>query len=251
MRSKSLKLYNIILLAIWGFSVEATTFIETPVVNRLERASGAVRGKFLGLSFKKNPLGKVITEATFQIIAVSGIKPNEIINRNTFRVSYPGGEWNGMTYKVSGTPSFKQGEDVVVMVKRGKFGFILPDLALSKFDINIVDGREILESEIFSNKQGVGKISLKDFNEMLRRKFGVPLVTFNTDKHIYVDESHKRVAVHSDLLKNYEGRRGRHTRRPAAVNKEETEDSIPIIWFVFVLGILGFISNILLRGREE
>lgn len=250
MDCKLLKLYKIILLTILGFSVQATTFIETPIVNRLDFASGVIRGKFLGSSFKKDPMGKVITEATFQIIAVSGIKPNEMINRNSFRVSYPGGQWNGMTYKVSGTPSFTQGEDVILMVKKGKFGFILPDLAFSKFDIKVVDGKEILESEIFSNKEGIGKISLKDFSEMTKQKFGVALVNFNTDKHIYVDEKHKRVAVNAEILKNYEGR-VRRARRPASVSKEETDDSIPIIWFVLALGILGFLSNVLLRGREE
>jgi len=250
MNSKSLKLYNIIVLAILGFSVKATTFIEAPVENRLELASGVVRGKFLGSSFKKSPIGKVITEASFQISGISGIKPNKIINRNTFRVSYPGGEWNGMTYKVSGTPSFKKGGDVVLMVTSGKFGFILPDLALSKFDVKVEDGKEILKSEIFPNKKGVGRIPLEDFNELLRRRFGTPLVSFNTDKHIYVNKSHKRVAVHADILKNYEGRRYRG-RRPASIKKEEVDNSIPIFWFILALGILGFVSNVLLRGREE
>lgn len=250
MNSKSLKLCNLILLAILNISAMATTFIETPVEDRLELSSGAIRGKFLGSSFKKNPMGKVVTEATFQVIAVSGIEPNEIINRNTFRVSYPGGEWNGMTYKVSGTPSFKQGQDVVLMVRKGKFGFILPDLALSKFDIKVRDGKETLVSEVFPNKQGVGKISLDDFNKMVKNKFGTPLVSFNTDKHIYVDENHKRVAVHAQIFNDYEGREPR-SRRPASLNTEEADDSIPIIWFVLALGLLGFISNFLLRGREE
>lgn len=251
MKPKLLKIYSLVLLSILSMSALGTTFIENPVSTRLEMATGAIRGKFLSSTYKKNPVGRVVTEATFQVSAVSGIKPNEIINRNTFRVSYPGGQWNGMTYKINGAPTFSEGEEVVLMVSKGKFGFVLPDLALSKFEIKVVDGREVLVSGVFSEKEGVGKISLTDFNSLAQAKFGMPLVSFNSDKHIYVDQKHKRVTVNTTILDNYEGREKRK-RRPASIGQQkESDDSIPIIWFVLALGFLGFLSNFLLRGKEE
>ncbi len=250
MKPKSLKIYISILLAMLSLTTFGTTFIENPISSRLNIANGVIRGRYIGSTYKKNPVGRVVTEATFKVTAVSGIKPHEIINRNTFRVSYPGGEWNGMTYKVSGTPTFSEDEEVVLMVTKGKFGFILPDLALSKFEVKVVDGNEILVSGVFSEKEGIGKIALEDFNTLTKEKFGTPLVSFNTDKHIYVDEKQKRVAINTQVLNDYEGRESRK-RKPASINQEEADDSIPIIWFVLALGFLGFLSNFILRGKEE
>ncbi len=246
MSSKILKLYMLIIFSFFTGKAFATTFIETPVEGRLEVSSGIVRGRFLGSSFKKSPDGKVVTEATFQVFAVSGIEPNEIINRNTFKVTYPGGEWNGLTYKVSGTPNFKEDEEVVLMVSKGKFGFILPDLAFSKFTITEVDGGETLVSSIFSDKEGIGKISLAEFNKMAESKFGSPLVSFNSDTHIHTS---KNTYANNTLLENYESREPRE-RKPASKPKDEDEN-FNFIWFVLALGVLGFLSNLLLRGREE
>ncbi len=250
MKPKSWKTFSLVAATLLSFSALATTFIENTVATRMEMANGVVRGTFLSSSYKKNPVGRVVTEATFRVAAVSGIKPNEIINRNTFRVSYPGGEWNGMTYKVSGAPSFSEGDEVVLMVKKGKFGFVLPDLAFSKFNIEVVDGNEILVSSIFPDKQGIGKISLEEFDQLAQAKFGTPLVSFNSDKHIYIDKKHRRVTVNTQVLNDYEGREVRK-RMPASEHNEEADDSVPIIWFVLALGLLGFLSNFLLRGREE
>lgn len=246
MKSKLLKIG--ILMGI-SLSTWATTFIETPISGRLDIASGAVRGTFLGSTFKKNPVGRVVTEATFQVSAVAGIEPNEIINRNTFKVSYPGGQWNGMTYKVSGSPQFKIGEDVVLMVSKGKFGYILPDLSLSKFSVKEYEGSEVLVSSIFSEKEGIGRISLDEFNSLSQEKFGTQLISFNSDKHIHTKEKSKRI-VSQDLLNNYQGRKATQ-RKPASVGPQESDDSIPIFWFAFALGFLGFISNLVIRGKEE
>ncbi len=248
MNSRLLKLCNFVLFGLMSASIFATTFIETPVSSRLEVATGVIRGNFIGSTYKKNPMGRVVTEATFQVTQASGIEPHQMINRNTFKVSFPGGEWNGMTYKVSGTPQFKKGEDVVLMVTKGKFGFILPDLTLSKFSVYKKEGSEVLVSSIFSEKNGVGKITLTEFNELANHRFGTPLVSFNSDTHIHIAQNKKHVAATS-IINDYKARDTR-ARTPSSI-QDEADDSIPIIWFVLALGLLGFLSNFLLRGRRE
>jgi hypothetical protein len=252
MISNLLKLLIMAGLVLKITSITATTFIETSIESRLEQATGVVRGHFIGSTFKKNPLGRVVTEATFRVSAIAGIEPHQIINRNTFKITYPGGEWNGLTYKVSGIPTFRTNEEVVLIVSKGKFGYILPNLALSKFTISLDDeGKsEILTSSIFSEKAGIGRISFAELKKMSAKRFGTPLVSFN-DKHIHIDRTYAS-AAQNPLLYDYKGRDGRSlkNRKPASFEKDE-EGNVPILWFILALGFLGFLSNFILRGKEE
>lgn len=217
-------------------SVLATVFIETPIEDRLQHSNGVIRGKFLGKVYKKLPSGKVVTEATIKVSEFSGLEQNEIINHHNFKVMYPGGVWLGRVYKVHGTPTFSQGQDVVLIVKKGEFGYILPNMALSKFDLETNDKKVTLKSSIFSEKKGVGRIGLEDFSLLVESSFGEPMHKLVIDK--YVD-------------KGVRARKFRK-RQPASVSKEEApneDESIPVIWFVIGLGLLGFFSNHLFKGK--
>lgn len=229
-------LLTFFVLSLLSLSAVATTFIETPIEDRLKQASGVVKGTFLGKVYKKLPTGRVVTEVTIKVDAFSGLQQNEIINHNNFKVIYPGGVWQNRVYKVHGAPSFKPNEVVVVVVKEGDFGYIVPDLALSKFSLIKRDQKTYLQSEIFSDKKGIGLIDIQEFNSLTEKNFGTKLEKLIVDK--YVD-------------KNIPGQKGT-SRKPASSNRNATsdeEDSTPVIWFVLGLGLLGFISTLLVRGK--
>lgn len=244
MKTKYLILLTIAFLS---FSSMGTTFVEMPVEDRLEEAVGAIRGVYTGKSYKKDPTGRVVTEASFRVDALSGISPNQIVNRNTFKVLLPGGQWNGMIYKISGTPDFSEGEEVVLILHKGDFGYTLGDLALSKFNIQQEEEGEVLISSVFADKDGIGKISVSEFDSLLENRFGGPLHAFNSNTFIHkVDD--KKVA------KSYNSSHYRPSvnREIASQNEKGSEDqSVPIIWFVFVLGIMGFLSSLLIRRGKE
>lgn len=228
--------FILMLFSVLSFSVEATLFLETSVEDRLNFATGVIKGKFLGKVYKKLPSGRVVTEVTIKVEAFSGLKQNEIINHNNFKVTYPGGVWQNRVYKVHGAPNFKPNETVVLLVKKGDFGYIVPDLAMSKFSIIKKDQKLHLQSDVFSNKKGVGLIGLNEFESLVERSFGTGLEKLVVDK--YVD-------------KNTQGHKGTK-RTPANVNdsnKSDDGDSIPVIWFVLGLGSLGFVSTLLMRGK--
>ena len=85
-----------------------TTFVPVSLDTQVKNAYGVIHGKFMGKTSKKIRTGDVVTEASFEILAMSGIPFREIVNQNNFKVLYPGGTWNGIVHSISGTPRFKK-----------------------------------------------------------------------------------------------------------------------------------------------
>jgi hypothetical protein len=216
----------------------ATVFVETSIEDRLEQASGVIKGNFVGKSYKKLPGGRVVTEATFQLTEVSGIAPNEIVNHNNFKVMYPGGVWQNRVYKIHGSPEFKKNEEVILVIKKDRFGYIRPDLGLSKFNIYQEDGKKVIKSAIFSGKKGIGKISYDDFEILVQKTYGSPLNKFLVDK--YIDKGSHR-----------ESEGGKRSPASNKNTSEKEDDDIPVIWFVLGLGLMGFLPTLLIKGKRN
>lgn len=227
-----------------SFNLSATTFLPTPLKDRLSSSSGVVRGEYLGKTFKKLPTGRVVTEVTVKVSEVSGIEPHRLVNPKIFKVLYPGGNWNGMTHKVQGSPVFTKGEEVILIVKKAEFGYILPNLGMSKFSVKGTKGKKELVSSIFSEKDGVGKISLNNFNLMAQDVYGQSLKKIDSDKYIFnpntLEERPYRSKVSSKRL-------------PAsrAEKKSEDDNEIPLWWFIVGFGFLGFVPHILFKEKPE
>lgn len=231
----------LILMTFWCFSSLATTFVPTSISERINYSDGLISGVFLGSSVKKLPNGQVATELSFKIEKTAGISPSSIVNKNNFKILIPGGSWNGYVHKVSGTPTFERGEQAVLMITEGPYGHILPDLAFSKFSYKTIDGQKYLVSSIFSEKLGVGKMSLSDFQSLSKDHFGTELVSLNVDK--FIDKFHGKVVVKK-------GRRA-NPRAPASEKKEDSENNLPFLWSIIALGALGFFSTSLYRSSKE
>jgi hypothetical protein len=182
-----------------------------------------------------------VTEMNFNVTKLAGISPNSIINKNNFKVLVPGGAWNGDVHKVSGSPTFEIGEEVVLMVRKGPFGYIMPDLSFSKFNYKVIDGKKFLISPIFPEKKGIGRISLEAFQAISNDHFGSKLVSFSVDK--FIDRPTAAVKI----------KRGRRvsSRSPASEKPEEKESNLPFLWAIFALGVLGFFSTTLHKGGKE
>lgn len=225
------------LFLVFSVTATATTFIENSIEDRMRTATGVIKVEYLGEAYKKLPDGQVVTEATVRILENSGVKSSDIINHNNFKILLPGGLWQGRRYKVSGVPRFQPGEISYLVIQKSDFGFILPNLAMSKFDIKSEDSEKFLVSSIFSNKMGIGKIKEKDFNLLVEETFGKKLTKINIDKYV-------------GRIEEEGSQRG--NRNPASTKKEEPEDEpIPTLWLVLVLGFLGFIPAFLLRGKRN
>lgn len=234
----NIRWFTVFLLISLTLSSKATTFIETSIEDRMRQASGVITVEYLGESYKKLPTGQVVTEATVKIIETTGIKSSEIINHNNFKIIIPGGVWQGRHHKISGVPRFKQGEITTLIVKKSDFGFILPNLAMSKFKMESIDSKKYFVSPIFSEKNGVGKIKVDEFKALTSQIFGKELKKINIDK--YVSTSDEEMGQ-----KNLK-------RNPASnIEKTPEDESIPTIWFVLMLGVLGFVPALLIKGKRN
>ena len=168
--------------------------MAVPLDIQVKNAGGVIRGKLVKTVSKKSLNGVVVTESSFQLLEAAGIPSEEIVNRNNFKILYPGGTWQGIVYKVSGTPNFKKNEEVVLFVNKGRYGYQLVNLGLSKYIVVQSPSGIFIRNSIFPQHPKLGKISLARLNKLLESKFGSPLAPIGQDKYVYK-------GIHLDHLK--------------------------------------------------
>lgn len=230
---------------LFALSSRATLFLENSIEDRLKNATGVIHGRYQGSSYKKLPNGSIVTESSFEIMQTSGIKPGEIINPNSFKVLHPGGKWNGLVHKIPGSPNFKRDEEVYLIIKKDKFGYLLPNLGMSKFHIIREDGKKKIQSQIFGDKDGIGKLDLETFSSLCESTFGEPLKEFVVDR--FVDKTEFHASQNTEMEKKRKGRAVASTKS----KEDDGDESIPVIWFVLLFGIIGSLPTFLLKGRRN
>lgn len=218
------------------------TFIPTPIEDQVDHSYGVIHGKFVSKTYKKLKTGEVVTEATIKINSSSGIKNSEIINKNNFKVLYPGGTWQGIVYKVQGAPNFSNDEEVVLLINKGKFGFAVSNLGMGKYKVVNKLGRKHLVSSIFPNHPKIGKISFEDFNDIVLNTKGASLQKVNKDKFVYRGEERDESFYGQD-----DGRRG-----PASISErtKESESTLNVFWLVLLFATLGGYSAFAMRKNK-
>ena len=238
---------NIILSGLFSIPVFATSFIATPIDNQIAHSDGIVVGTFERQSYKKNQHGEVVTEAHFKIIKQIGIANNRLLNPYSFRVLIPGGRWQGTVYNVSGTPKFKKGEKVVLLLKHHSFGFSLTNLSMSKFKVVNKNKKIYLVSDIFSNHKNVGIIEWKNFEVAVKKHFGSELIS-SQDRGFLVRKKIKdrNKFYKNSIVKRHLISRG---RKLASVPKEKKDNGI--LWFIIILSALGGASVGIARYRRD
>jgi len=227
--------------------VSAATFIPLSLDKQLEDASGVLKGKFVGLSYRKMGENKIITEATFQIIESSGIKQRDIINKNNFKVIYPGGKWQNLDYRVSGAPSFKLNEEAILVVKKSSLGFVVKGLSMGKYLIKKNRDETYFKSSVFPDHAVLGKISIKDFNDSLVRTFGSPLEKVKTDKFVYIP---KKIEKKSSSRSPASASSPRYIASETLDSNEE-KSSTSTFWLVILFAILGGYSALSIKKKNH
>ncbi len=222
------KLYFLLLLAFTSETF-STVYIPTPLEDQIKESYGVVRGIYQSKVYKKNSQGEVITEISIALDKSSGLKPGDIINKNNFKVTIPGGVWQGIVHKYSGGPEFSVGEDVVLLINRGNNGFHLLNFGLGKYTIKKELGVSYLNSAIFPTNSQISGIKYQDFQVMVENKFGEPLSEFKGEKFVY------------NSKKLNSTNRGKGSRAPASIEEQgpEKESSTAMFWLMIVLSVLG------------
>jgi hypothetical protein len=242
------KLLMISILVIISNHLFATTFIYLPLEKQLQESDGVIHGRYLGQDYKRNRSGDVLTTAKFELIDFAGIDRSRALNPNSFVVSYPGGKWQGMVYKVHGTPSFRMQEEVILFVKEIGDGFMLTNLGMAKYNIFTADHKKYLKSALFPNHPKLSKIDFNSFQGLLEHRFGEPLTPPNTDKLVdRVDRKGHRAGKY--IASNSKQSGG---RSPASMNGDgsrSNEQKTSVVWLIIILALLGGGASLFLARR--
>ena len=225
---------------------EATSFTVVPLETQVQNAGGAIWGRFQGSASKK-VMGSVVTEASFELLAVSGVAPSEIVNKNNFKIIYPGGVWRGIVYATLGTPKFSKNEEVVLFIVKGPYGYQLANLGLSKYLVIKKEGEEVsFQNSIFPEHPHLGKISLEHLNSLLKERFQEPLSKATVrDKNIY-----KRVpASNKRSTSSLQERKPGSVTTPIGPGDYEKKSHQSMIWIILMFSILG--GYIVVAKRSE
>ena len=213
----------------------------------MRESQGVIRAEYIGSSYKKTSEGDVMTEASFKIKAMAGLNHHQIINKNNFKVLYPGGKWQGVVYQASGAPKFKKGKDIILLLSKGPNGFMPTNLALGKYEIHRESGREVVNSDVFPNNEKLSQIPYLKFNGLIEKHFGSELKEVNLDKFVYKGPNNKKYSSNNKKSKS------QLSRKPASLDeeKEESGTTSGMIGLVILLAFLGFYSAYLSKGNSN
>jgi hypothetical protein len=223
----------------------AMVHLPLPIDRQLKDAEAVVQGLVLEKNYKRisNENEDIVTEVSLRVIRSAGLKPSDLVNKNAFKIILPGGEWQGATFNYPGSPSFISGEEVVLIIKREKYGFSLSELALSKYLIKTKLGKVYLQSEIFPEHSKLGHIPFEEFDELVNFHLGSSLIHLGEDRS--VSKVAEDSAIHSskNLLREPAGQMNR--------DEEEIKESrVSLFWLVVIFSVLGLFSIISQRTKS-
>jgi len=241
-----------LLVAAWTFGASvalATIFVPIPFEDQVGVSSAVIHAKYITSLSRKLADGEVVTEHTFKLLGYAGLEPREVINPNNFKVLVPGGDFMGVTHVVHGTPQFKSGEESLLLLKKGGFGFAMYNLGMGKYKILRTSSAQKIKlfsedqdstleedgvyfvSEIFSDHPELGHIDKYKLNSTLTKRFGQKLMQVSKG-HGFVSTPNNEVNL---------------VRRPASGEGEhetflsQSEYNINYFFLMSFLSLLGVI----------
>ena len=229
---KYLKLFFFFWL-LMSATAQAATFIPISYDEQIRKADAIVHAKFKGKAYKKIGEGDIVTVNSFILEGSSGISHSALINKNDFKIISPGGVWDNRTYKYSGSPEFRQGEEVVLFLKKTPSGYQVNNLSLGKYSI-VEEGQEkYIKNSVFPEHPRMKPIKLKALQEKLSYLGKEEIKLLDQRKSYVVDNNDK----------NGNGTGG-SKRSPASFandekNREGEKDSTFSLYALFALLALG------------
>lgn len=221
-------------------SIYSATFLPMDLPHQLKETDVVITGKYSSFQHKKMPNGEIVTEISMEIDKQVGLNPSKIVNSKNFKFLIPGGRWQGIVYKVSGTPEFKKNEEFAILLRKSKWGLYPVNLALSKFTLRKnIEGNSYI-SNVFSNRENIGTFSEKYFEENVENTFNQRMASIGSDK--------SQINLMVKNMKNVDI----SERSPASdtVNKSNDEKSNSI-WILLLLAFVSVGAGIIKRSNES
>jgi hypothetical protein len=193
--------------------VSGTVMIPLSVDDQIKESDGVIQARFVGQLSRKLPSGDVVTEGSFRLIKSVGLETSVIVNSPEFKLSWPGGSWEGITWSIEGAPVFQQGEEAVIILKRRPWGYQIVNLSQGKYKLRNEGDDAVLVNEAFPQHPLYGKISYREFEDYIKKKFGSDFRDVPDSMQVYIDDKNTPM-----------------DRSIAATHDAESETKSPIIW---------------------
>lgn len=225
-------LYTFFVCLFFVSNVFATTLVPLSLEGQLRDADAVVRGIYQGQESKKLSTGEIVTEGELVLSEYAGLNLSELYHKR-MKVYFPGGVYHNRVVRVDSAPTFTQGEEVVLLLQKKSFGYLVQGLALGKYRVvKEEQNKEVYVSEAFPNHHELGRTSSKKFNQLVQAQFGSPL-----QKLSFVQV--KTNSVSSEM-------REAHGRRPASfdtkMEQKNRDVMMSIFWIVGVFFGLGLLT---------
>lgn len=221
---------------------QSTVFIPLALEVQLDTTDGALHGIYRGKrGSKKISSGLIVTEHSLSIIAASGIEPQDILNGADQRFLTLGGEVAGLGQIHEGAAQFREGEEVVLLLKETSDGFLMNNRALGKYRVEKRQGKKVLINSIYPDEEGVSNISLEEFNNLVEARFGTPLREVD-DRQVHKTIEKKKPLMKKGIISERKTASfGKNTER-----KEGRKGTIviwPLFALIFLLGLYFFLRR--------
>lgn len=240
-----------LLALLCGLPAMATTYYPLPIHKQLDESKAVIKGEYQGATYKKTSTGEIVTVASFRVDDYVGLKENEILNKQDFKVIFPGGKWNKMVYTIDGAPKFQKGESTVLFLNKSRHGFVLNGLSLGKYDIIKKDGEVGVSSSVFPNHPKLGFIPLEEFNSELDDRFGKKLSSLGMDRAFSLTLA-SNVRMPAAAKKGETPRAKSRGRVPASTKKQyqASTEGMSAFWLVMLFAVMGLYPVFFIKKKD-
>jgi hypothetical protein len=209
----------------------ATTFVPISIKNQIKESDGVIQGEVISVTSEKNG-NRIVSKVTLLADKWIGLSPSE----SFIDIYYPGGKIGETVIEIKGSPKFEIGENVVLFTKKHKEKDWVNNLGLGKFSLKNMGEKKVLVNQIFPGHPQVGQMGIKRFYDLSewvkKKKF----------KERFKDKYELNLEKESQALYKTKSR----GRSIASVSEaEETQNKLPAIWLVVILGALGLIVGVI------
>lgn len=222
----------------------ATTFIPLSLDKQVESATMGAEVVLMNMQGFKHPAGYVATEYRFKVIEPTNFNTDELEDGKLI-LTLPGGNFDGVTTVVDGSPKFNPGEKIFLLLKKVEGKIYLSNFTLGKFNIQKIDGVEYYVNEVFPNLQNVGRIKKSTMKKLMEEKWNLVSIHLEPKKP---NDKNNSVSILKLPIEKQENLKEVKPERTIA-SEENNIDWLNI--FIYCLSVFGIIFSLLLLKSKK
>lgn len=158
-----------LILGIFAFGIQATTFQVLPLEKMIDESSSAAEVELKNKRSFMNPMGLILTEYTFSVLESYNLE-NGDLDGEYLKITMTGGTVDGVTSFIDGAPEFVIGEKSFLLLKKIDSKMYLSNFSMGKYKIIEHEGQTYYVSSVFPHDRQIGRVKKERMIELLRLK---------------------------------------------------------------------------------